>query len=31
MAAGTLSGMEEVLARLSRVDACAVSDALDKL
>jgi len=31
MAAGTLSGMEEVLTRLSRVDACAVSDALDKL
>jgi 4-hydroxy-4-methyl-2-oxoglutarate aldolase len=31
MAAGTLSGMEEILARLSRVDACAVSDALDKL
>jgi len=31
MAAGTLSGMEDVLARLSRVDACAVSDALDKL
>ena len=31
MAAGALSGMDEVLARFSRLDACAVSDGLDKL
>jgi regulator of RNase E activity RraA len=31
MAAGTLSGMDESRSRLSRVDVCAVSDALDKL
>jgi 4-hydroxy-4-methyl-2-oxoglutarate aldolase len=31
MAAGALSGEEEIRSRLSRVDACAVSDALDKL
>ena len=31
MAARALSGIEEIKARLSRVDVCAVSDALDKL